>query len=171
MHFPDAGDLNPCAASETTNGKLSTELTPRLFPRRAQLPPLVVNGLLTPELRRRNYRAAFEASNERLHTPHVPPSFAQCLQYLQFLQALHGSLPVQVEKEPSVIAPRSRGNARMANQAKCFTFIGYLQGRITARILSWNLRHVQENSERRDPHSARWIAILWRITPLQSQTL
>ena len=31
-----------------------------------------------------------------LHTPHVPPSFAQCLQYLQFLQALHGLAPVQV---------------------------------------------------------------------------
>jgi hypothetical protein len=31
-----------------------------------------------------------------LQTPHVPPSFAQCLQYLQFLQAWHGSEPVQV---------------------------------------------------------------------------
>jgi hypothetical protein len=31
-----------------------------------------------------------------LHTPQVPPSFAQCLQYLQFLQAWHGSEPVQV---------------------------------------------------------------------------
>ena len=34
----------------------------------------------------------------RLQIPHVPPSFAQCLQYLQFLQALQGSLPLQVEK-------------------------------------------------------------------------
>jgi hypothetical protein len=32
-----------------------------------------------------------------LQTPHFPPSFAQCLQYLQFLQALHGSEPVQVD--------------------------------------------------------------------------
>jgi hypothetical protein len=31
-----------------------------------------------------------------LQTPQVPPSFAQCLQYLQFLQAWHGSEPVQV---------------------------------------------------------------------------
>src|SRR5579872_1272050 len=31
-----------------------------------------------------------------LQIPHVPPSFAQCLQYLQFLQAWHGSEPVQV---------------------------------------------------------------------------
>ena len=29
----------------------------------------------------------------RLHTPQVPPCFAQCPQYLQSLQALHGSLP------------------------------------------------------------------------------
>ena len=33
-----------------------------------------------------------------LQTPHFPPSFAQCLQYLQFLQALHGSEPVHVAK-------------------------------------------------------------------------
>jgi hypothetical protein len=31
-----------------------------------------------------------------LQTPHLPPSLAQCLQYLQFLQALHGSAPVHV---------------------------------------------------------------------------
>jgi hypothetical protein len=31
-----------------------------------------------------------------LHTPHFPPSLAQCRQYLQFLQALQGSLPVHV---------------------------------------------------------------------------
>ncbi len=31
-----------------------------------------------------------------LHTPQVPPSFAQYLQYLQFLHALHGSSPTQV---------------------------------------------------------------------------
>lgn len=31
-----------------------------------------------------------------LHTPQVPPSLAQCLQYLQFLQARQFALPVQV---------------------------------------------------------------------------
>lgn len=31
-----------------------------------------------------------------LQTPQLPPSFAQCLQYLQFLQALQEALPVQV---------------------------------------------------------------------------
>src|SRR5215469_163524 len=36
--------------------------------------------------------------NRYLHTPHLPPSFAQCLQYLQFLQALHGSEPVHVDE-------------------------------------------------------------------------
>jgi hypothetical protein len=33
-------------------------------------------------------------SARALQIPHVPPSFAQCLQHLQFLQALHGSDPV-----------------------------------------------------------------------------
>jgi hypothetical protein len=34
-----------------------------------------------------------------LQTPHVPPSLAQCLQYLQFLQAWHGYVPVQVDEK------------------------------------------------------------------------
>jgi hypothetical protein len=38
---------------------------------------------------------------DHLQTPHFPPCFAQWAQYLQFLQALHGSLPVQVAKEAS----------------------------------------------------------------------
>jgi len=36
-----------------------------------------------------------------LQTPHFPPSFAQCLQYLQFLQAWQGSAPVQVAAKMS----------------------------------------------------------------------
>jgi len=39
-----------------------------------------------------------------LQTPHVPPSFAQCLQYLQFLHALQGSEPVQVAENRFVTA-------------------------------------------------------------------
>ena len=31
-----------------------------------------------------------------MHTPHFPPFFAQCLQYLQFLHALQFFEPVQV---------------------------------------------------------------------------
>jgi hypothetical protein len=31
-----------------------------------------------------------------LQTPHVPPSWEQCLQYLQFLQALQLLLPVHL---------------------------------------------------------------------------
>jgi len=31
-----------------------------------------------------------------LQTPHVPPSFAQCLQYLQFLQTEQFFVPVHV---------------------------------------------------------------------------
>jgi hypothetical protein len=38
-------------------------------------------------------------AHDYLQTPHFPPNFAQWAQYLQFLQALHGSLPVQVAKE------------------------------------------------------------------------
>jgi len=34
-----------------------------------------------------------------LQTPHFPLSLAQCLQYLQFLQAWQGSAPVQVAAE------------------------------------------------------------------------
>jgi len=42
-------------------------------------------------------------TDARLHlqTPHFPPSLAQCLQYLQFLQALQGSAPVQVAENAS----------------------------------------------------------------------
>src|SRR6266478_565589 len=36
-----------------------------------------------------------------LQTPHFPPSFAQCLQYLQFLQTWQGSAPVQVAENMS----------------------------------------------------------------------
>jgi hypothetical protein len=35
----------------------------------------------------------------RLHIPQEPPSLAQCLQYRQLEQALHGSAPVQVASE------------------------------------------------------------------------
>ena len=41
-----------------------------------------------------------------LHTPHLPPSFAQWRQYLQFLQAWQGSEPVQVA-ECSVAAAKA----------------------------------------------------------------
>src|SRR5277367_4464535 len=43
-----------------------------------------------------------ESDTWYLQTPHFPPSFAQCLQYLQFLQALHGSEPVQVAENSGV---------------------------------------------------------------------
>jgi hypothetical protein len=36
-----------------------------------------------------------------LQTPHFPPSLAQCLQYLQFLQAWQGSAPVHVAENMS----------------------------------------------------------------------
>jgi hypothetical protein len=42
---------------------------------------------------------------DRLQMPQLPPSFAQCLQYLQFLHALHGSLPVQVANEALAARP------------------------------------------------------------------
>jgi hypothetical protein len=43
-----------------------------------------------------------------LHTPHFPPSLAQCRQYLQFLHALQGSLPVHVGAENTSSGMRVR---------------------------------------------------------------
>lgn len=37
-----------------------------------------------------------------LHTPHFPPSFAQCLQYRQFLHALPGVLSVHLAKAGAI---------------------------------------------------------------------
>ncbi len=42
--------------------------------------------------------------------PHVPPALAQCLQYLQFLQALHGVEPVHVA---ALATNGEQNNARM----------------------------------------------------------
>src|SRR5271156_4255826 len=39
-----------------------------------------------------------------LQTPHLPPSLAQCLQYLQFLHAWQGSAPVHVAEKKSETA-------------------------------------------------------------------
>lgn len=47
------------------------------------------------------------AKHHFLQTPHVPPSLWQCLQAVQFLQALHGSAPVHVAKK----APLAIGKA------------------------------------------------------------
>ena len=44
------------------------------------------------------FKPIIQEQNFYLHTPHLPPSFAQCLQYLQFLHAWHGSAPVQVDE-------------------------------------------------------------------------
>jgi hypothetical protein len=58
-----------------------------------------------------------------LQTPHVPPSFAQCLQYLQFLQALHGLAPVQVANDDPPIMNDTRANASSIDQTLC-VFLG-----------------------------------------------
>src|ERR1035438_7933854 len=47
--------------------------------------------------------------------PHVPPFFAQCAQYLQFLQALQGSAPVQVANIPSELKPEASTTAHIKN--------------------------------------------------------
>jgi hypothetical protein len=50
-----------------------------------------------------------------LQTPHFPPSFAQCLQYLQFLQAWQGSEPVQVDEKDAKgdsAVPKSRAKRK-----------------------------------------------------------
>jgi hypothetical protein len=62
-----------------------------------------------------------------LQTPHLPPSLAQCRQYLQFLQALQGSLPVHVEAENTSSGIRARRvsdrNKREANDKILFVVI------------------------------------------------
>ena len=54
-----------------------------------------------------------------LHTPQVPPSLAQCLQYLQFLHALHGSAPTQVANEAPEAIVISTTQTRALGQIMC----------------------------------------------------
>jgi hypothetical protein len=62
-----------------------------------------------------------------LHTPHFPPSLAQCRQYLQFLHALQGSLPVHVAAENTSSGIRVRSvsdrNIREAKEQIPFVVI------------------------------------------------
>jgi hypothetical protein len=62
-----------------------------------------------------------------LQTPHLPPSLAQWRQYLQFLQALQGSLPVHVAAENTSSGIRVRSvsdrNKREANDKILFVVI------------------------------------------------
>lgn len=53
-----------------------------------------------------------------MQTPHVPPSFAQCLQYLQFLQALHGLAPVHVANSAPDTIPDNKVNASNIDQSE-----------------------------------------------------
>jgi hypothetical protein len=65
-----------------------------------------------------------------LHTPHFPPSLAQCRQYLQFLHALQGSLPVHVAEENTYSGIRVRSktdkNIREMDVTIFFDVIGVL---------------------------------------------
>lgn len=56
----------------------------------------------------------------RLQTPHLPPSFAQCLQYLQFLQAWQGSEPVQVAAKRSLAAITENRSANIKRMIASF---------------------------------------------------
>jgi hypothetical protein len=62
-----------------------------------------------------------------LQTPHLPPSLAQCRQYLQFLHALQGSLPVHVAAENTSSGIRVRSvsdrNMRETNDKVRFVVI------------------------------------------------
>ena len=59
-----------------------------------------------------------------LYTSHFPPSLAQCLQYLQFLQAWQGSEPVQVDEKDArgnTAAPSRRDNKSVMIEVRnCF---------------------------------------------------
>ena len=69
----------------------------------ASTEPKTSNEQIAKAAIRRNFIALLlKSQNESqgyLQTPHFPPSLAQCLQYLQFLQAWQGSAPVQVAAE------------------------------------------------------------------------
>jgi hypothetical protein len=56
---------------------------------------------------------------DRLQTPQVPPSLAQCLQYLQSLHALHGSAPTQVVNEAPEAILTSTIHMRAFGQIMC----------------------------------------------------
>ena len=77
-----------------------------------------------------NYRSAIATNLPRLQAPHAPPSLAQCLQYLQFLQALHGSLPVQVAKEASATTPIKSGSRRTGSRKRSFKHIVSSSGKL-----------------------------------------
>lgn len=47
------------------------------------------------------------AKVDYLQTPHFPPSLAQCLQYLQFLQAWQGSEPVTCNQAHPASGPQA----------------------------------------------------------------
>lgn len=86
------------------------------------------------------YHVALCRLADRLQTPHLPPSLAQCLQYLQFLQALQGSPPVQVDKDSPLIAPSNRGVARIASQMLCLLSIGPPEGWQLGKLYSVRCR-------------------------------
>src|ERR1700676_1451468 len=77
-----------------------------------------------------------------LQTPHFPPSFAQCLQYLQFLHALQGSAPVQVaEKASSGIWLRRMidSNIRPTSKTGLVFIIGFISCELTMREIHQSL--------------------------------
>lgn len=58
-----------------------------------------------------------------LQTPQVPPSLAQCLQYLQFLHALQLPEPVQVAVFAGMLADKQvRENAISIRKAGIFSY-------------------------------------------------
>lgn len=72
--------------------------------------------------------------NDYLHTPHLPPSFAQCLQYLQFLHALQFLAPMHLAlasapiEDANIIAENATAVA-----SRIVRFIGYV-------VLEWKGR-------------------------------
>jgi transposase InsO family protein len=90
-----------------------------------------------------------------LQTPHFPPSLAQCLQYLQFLQAWQGSAPVRVaEKMLVVIKVRLRMTATSticAIPAKDFIFTVYSLSRLASAFVVSPLVTVKVLSQALNP--------------------
>src|SRR6267378_6631257 len=89
-----------------------------------------------------------------LQTPHFPPSLAQCLQYLQFLQAWQGSAPVQVAAKMSggiwLMRRIDNRSCARATRSLDFSIVCVLRGQIGHRVCAQHVMilHVRQAPSR-----------------------
>jgi hypothetical protein len=99
----------------------------------------------------------YASPTDHLQTPHFPPCFAQWAQYLQFLQALHGSLPVQVAKEASAVITVTTAKTATRGQirnSRCIFGSPFLMGKIVLHFRGCSAA-ADVNAHRCDRHQIR----------------